>query len=191
MDLSPLEAYEGVIFDLDGTLVNLATDWKAAHQVVDAILGPALGIPFGNLSIWAKVELARREGLPGVEETLAALEIEGARRAVVLPLAQNLGRLDRPRGICTMNCHRSVELSLRGLPWWRDVRAVVAREESRALKPDPQPLHDCLKLLGLRRQRVVYVGDMRRDEDTAQRLGMDFLPAQGFNGGKYPFEPKS
>ncbi len=188
MDLSPLRAYDAVIFDLDGTLVRLATDWKAAHAAVDAILQRALQVPLNNLTLWEKVDLARQSGVGGVEEAVAALEVEGARRAELLPLARGLGRLDLPAGICTMNCRASVEESLQGLPWWPRIAAVVAREQSTSFKPDPQPLRSCLELLGLDVGQVVYVGDMRRDEETAARLGMAFLPAQGFNGGSYPFE---
>lgn len=190
MDLSRLKTYEAIIFDLDGTLVTLATDWKKAHSVADEVLVRSFPGSINNLSIWEKVELARREGIEGVEEAIAALEIEGAKNSQVLPLGRAIGQLQGPLGICTMNCLRSVEESLGRLKATDKVGAIIAREQSTALKPDPQSLRACVDLIGLEVDKIVYVGDMRRDEEAAERLGMDFVPAQEFNGGSFPFEPK-
>jgi phosphoglycolate phosphatase len=184
-----LGGYSAIVLDLDGTVVRLRTDWKEAHLRVDPLLSSRGAGELRGLSIWDKVRLARRLGIAQVEEEVAALEVEGARASVALPLAGLLkGWTGPPLGICTMNSRRAAEVSLERCALADAVASMVAREDCAEFKPDPAPLLLCAQRLGVG-GKVVYVGDMRRDEAAARAAGMAFVAAQTFNGGTYPFEP--
>jgi phosphoglycolate phosphatase len=190
--LQELRGWKAVLFDLDGTLVHLKTDWKEAHRRVDDILRPHIDDDLSKLSLWRKVEIAREFGLEDVGEAIAALEVEGALRAEAFPLVHLVRSVGlAPFGVCTMNCRRSVEVSLGRFGLAEVVAVVVAREDCPVLKPDPLPLLRCLEALGVKPSEAIYVGDMRRDEEAARAAGMAFVPAQRFNGGTFPFEPAS
>lgn len=188
-EIRELEGYSAVILDLDGTVVRLRTDWRQAHRRVDPLLRSHGAEDLGGLSIWDKVRLARRLGVVAVEEAVTALEIEGARTSLALPLAALLrGWTGPPLGICTMNSKRASEVALERCGLGGAVACLVAREDCPEQKPNPTPLLLCAQRLGVR-DRIVYVGDMRRDEVAARAAGMAFVAAQAFNGGTYPFEP--
>ncbi len=187
--ISSLGGYSAVVLDLDGTVVRLRTDWREAHRRVDPLLSSVGAGELGGLSIWDKVRLARRLGIAEVEEAVTALEVEGAMASSALPLAGLLrGWTGSPLGICTMNSRRASELALERCGLAGAVASMVAREDCAEFKPDPAPLLLCVQRLGVG-GRVVYVGDMRRDEAAAKAAGMAFVAAQTFNGGTYPFEP--
>nr|WP_303647748.1 HAD hydrolase-like protein [Haloarchaeobius sp. HME9146] len=166
--------YEGIVYDLDGTLVRLNVDWAAVARDVTAVYEDAGVSPDGR-DLWGLFEDAHTHGLRDpVHEAIAAHEREGARNSDRLSLADDLADEHRPIAVCSLNCEAACHIALEIHDLADHVAAVVGRDTVAEYKPHPQPLLEAVSAIELEPGTVVFVGDTERDEKTAQRAGMDF-----------------
>ncbi|SFC48047.1 phosphoglycolate phosphatase [Halobiforma haloterrestris] len=168
--------YEAIVYDLDGTLVDLAVDWGRVTADVRAVYEDAgLERPGGDL--WELLGAADDAGLrSAVESTIAAHEREGARSAPRLPRADELRNLEEsvPVGVCSLNCERACRIALEEHGLLESVDAVVGRDSVATRKPHPEPLLETVRGIGASPDGTVFVGDSERDEVTARRAGTAF-----------------
>ncbi|WP_435096197.1 HAD family hydrolase [Halorubrum sp. N11] len=180
-----LAAYDAVVYDLDGTLVELAVDWGAvAESVLDVYAERAMIPPTDEL--WGLLEAADEYGVRDpVEEAIAAHERAGARDSVLLPLGRRLieggeavedGRRGPPTGVCSLNCEDAcrVAVETHGLGDVLDPDAIVGRDTVDTHKPEPESLLAAVDRLGAEPARALFVGDSRRDAVTSERAGVPF-----------------
>lgn len=172
-----------VLFDLDGTLVDSIGLLVASMQY--AYEGRArrpevaewvrlIGTPLDDmLGLWADgpkdVELLRaryREyqiaqhdamttAYPGTVETIRALHAEGHALAVV-----------------TSKLEVGARRSLKFIGVEDCFRAVVGIDHTTRHKPDPEPVHHALRLLGLPPSRAVFIGDSTHDMHAGRAAGV-------------------
>ncbi|WP_254829889.1 HAD family hydrolase [Haloglomus salinum] len=173
----PLDGYDAVVYDLDGTLAELAVDWEHVRQDVGRTLSDHGADPDG-LDLWSMLERSRQEPTlaEAVEATIAEHEREGARTSERLGCADILLSHPEPLpvGVCSLNCEDACHLALERHDLDHRVRAVVGRDSVATEKPDPEPLLATLRGLEVEPDRAVFVGDGRRDEVTAERAGTAF-----------------
>ncbi|WP_256299657.1 HAD family hydrolase [Haloarchaeobius salinus] len=166
--------YAGVVYDLDGTLVDLVVDWDAVARDVQAVYADA-GISPDDSDLWTMLGGAREHGLyDDVEAAIAAHEREGARESRLLPHADVLAREDRPVAVCSLNCEAACRVALDTHDLAGHVGPVVGRDTVSTWKPDPEPLLHAVDGLGLSPENVLFVGDSERDAVTADRAGTGF-----------------
>jgi phosphoglycolate phosphatase len=166
--------YEGVVYDLDGTLVNLDVDWTAVKTDVEAVYRSA-GVPVDGRDLWGLFEDAPTHGLrDSVHEAIAAHERDGAYTSTRLPHADRLGGETRPIAVCSLNCEDACRIALETHDLDHCVDAVIGRDTVETYKPDPLPLLAAIASMGLHPSVVVFVGDTARDEKTAVRAGTAF-----------------
>jgi len=165
--------YDAVVFDLDGTLVDLAVDWGAAAS--DAIgLFERNGHDASGADLWGLLERADDAGLrPELEAVLADHETRGAAASTRLPHADHLP-LSMPTGVCSLNCEAACRTALDRHGLTPHVGAVVGRDSVATYKPDPEPLMATLSDMDADTDRALFVGDSERDAVTARRAGVDF-----------------
>jgi phosphoglycolate phosphatase len=165
--------YDAVVYDLDGTVVDLAVDWDAVREDVRALFD-ATDVDPGE-DLWSMLDRAPEAGL--VEEVEAAIadhEHEGARRSERLPTADELPDHEVPVAVCSLNCERACSLALETHGLDPHVGAIVGRDSVDARKPDPEPLLAALEPLGVPPERALFVGDSERDAVAAERAGTAF-----------------
>ena len=168
-----MNSYEGIVYDLDGTLVRLDVDWEQARVDTAAKLRPR-GVTVDGQDLWSLLERARSEGFePLVERTLADHERAGARTSDLLPAASSLP-LSVPTGVCSLNCEAAchIALEIHGLDGYVD--AIVGRDTLDTHKPDPEPLLHTVERLAVSPEATLFVGDTETDATTAERAGVDF-----------------
>ena len=181
----------GVIFDLDGTLVDSAPD---IHAAVNALLR-AMG--YQPLPI----EVVRSfigNGIPKfVERVMRASDIDFVleRHANLTSQFVNLYAdypADRSRlypgvadclkdfreqgyalGVCTNKNYNLTVKVLDGMGIANYFSSVIGGDSQPTRKPDPAPLQACAKLLAA--TKVVYVGDSEVDAETAKAAQVPFL----------------
>jgi len=172
-----LSGYDGVVYDLDGTLVHLDVAWDAVRDDVAAAYRAA-GVDPGDRDLWTLLEAAGGNDLAAtVEATIARHERDGAEASRYLPLADALAGETRPVGVCTLNCEAAARDALDVHALADDVDAVVGRDTVTECKPHPEPLLATVDRLGLDPGDVVFVGDSERDERTAVAAGTAFAYA--------------
>jgi phosphoglycolate phosphatase len=165
--------YDGIVYDLDGTLVDLAVDWEAVRDDVAAVYESAEVPVDGDL--WSLFERASEHGLAAdVESAIAAHEREGARQSRRLSLSDSLLDTEAAVAVCSLNCEAACRIALDVHDLRGHVSAVVGRDTLDAHKPDPAPLEYALATLDVSPERGLFVGDSPRDARTADRAGVDF-----------------
>jgi len=168
-----IDDYDAIVYDLDGTLVRLAVNWKAAAEAATAAFAEA-GVD-ADADLWSLLETAPEHGLADeLESILAAHERRGAERSIRLPLADRLPHRDRPVGVCSLNAESACRLALDRHDLSAHVGVVVGRDSVATHKPDPAPLLTTVERLGADPDRTLFVGDSERDAVTAERAGVAF-----------------
>ena len=165
--------YDAVVYDLDGTLVDLAVDWDAVARDVESLL-ESRGIVPESTVLW---EMWREsKGTPhetAVHRTMADHEEAGARASTLLPPARSIPA-DLPVGVCSLNAESAVHIALDTHALTDSVDAVVGRGSVPVEKPDPEPLLATLEPLGVTPERAVFVGDSDRDRIASERAGVPY-----------------
>jgi HAD superfamily hydrolase (TIGR01509 family) len=154
--------FAGVIFDLDGTLVDSGLDF----QVIRRELG------LGPEPILETLALLPPERRRACEEVLHRHEYAGAMRATVLAGAREwMAFLDAagiPRAIFTRNARSIVRLTLeRCSLLFNDI---IAREDAPP-KPDPAGIHELCRRWRTTPRDVLVVGDYLYDIQAGQNAG--------------------
>ena len=166
-------SFDAVVWDLDGTLVELPVEWDRVADDVTATF-EAAGIDPGGATLWEMLDLADASDLrEEVEAVIAEHERAGARDSERLPCADSVGRVDT-EAVCSLNCEAACRIALDVHGLSRSLDAVIGRDTVPTRKPDPEPLLEALRRLGVSPDDAVFVGDSPRDEAAADRAGVAF-----------------
>jgi 2-phosphoglycolate phosphatase len=180
----------GVVFDLDGTLVDgyegIASAVNAARasfglpalpredvrgrvglglsHLMDDVLGPERAVAGASVfrRVYDQVCAEQTRAVPALETTLDALRARGFRLSVASnkPVSYSIRILER-LGVAPL------------------FDTVEGPETAGALKPDPAMIHACLHAMGLGAEEAVYVGDMTIDADAGARAGVAVVLVSG------------
>jgi phosphoglycolate phosphatase len=175
---SDLDAFDAVVWDLDGTLVHLRVNWDRVADDVTAVFESA-GVDAAGKDLWEMLDLADDADLRGeVEAVIAEHERTGARESDRLSSADAVGRADT-EAVCSLNCESACQVALETHELTPHIDAVVGRDTVATRKPDPEPLLDALRRLDAEPADAVFVGDSPRDAETADRAGVAFRYVDG------------
>lgn len=155
----------GLIFDLDGTLVDSGLDFAAIRRELG--IDPSVGLIEYQESLTDPWDRNR------VRDAIHAFEMAGARRASWMPgareLVTDLAARGWPLGIVTRNMREAVDLMVANLAI--PIETVLTREDCLP-KPDPDGLWQISRAWGLAPRNLIYVGDFRFDLEAARNAGM-------------------
>ena len=184
------DGVRGVVFDLDGTLVDgyqgitsgvnaaraafglpaLTVDdvrGRVGHglsHLMDDVVGPERAAAGAEIfrSVYDRVCEVETRPAPDLAATLAALSARGLRMSVASnkPAAYSIRILER-----------------------LDVRShfdtIEGPETAGGVKPDPAMILACLRAMNLRNDQAIYVGDMVLDSEAGRRAGIDVVLVAG------------
>lgn len=187
----------GVVFDLDGTLVDsygaIAASVNHARSAfalpplstadvrrrvgrgLESLMADLLGDDRVEEGVrlfrerYAAIFADSTTALPGAPETLRELHRRGFRLSVASNKPARFG-----------------EPILERLDMLRYLRGVAGPDTVGTTKPDPRMLDWCLRAMGTERRESLYVGDMVLDAETGARAGLDVLLVAG--GSSLPDE---
>lgn len=176
-----------VLFDFDGTLIQLNLDFPKLYQEAYSLI-ERYGVdisPYQDLflieleeAITASLqrnnpEKARRFQKE-TREFLRKREIMAAKEAEVVPGAcQTLKRLKERGiriGIVTRNCKEAVEIGLGKNDFVYDL--LLTRDDIRPVKPEPHSLERALKILKSRPEETIMIGDHPIDIKAGKKVGV-------------------
>lgn len=153
----------GVIFDLDGTLVDSGLDFDQMRA--------EMGLPSGQPILESIASLPASEARR-CWQILDRHELEGAARATPMPGVHDLLALLSShrlrRGVLTRNSRDAAMMCLGRLGVTFDV--VLAREDAPP-KPDPTGILNICAIWEMRPTEVAMVGDYRFDVEAAGQAG--------------------
>lgn len=175
-DVASLDLFDAVVFDLDGTLIDLSVEWSVVHSEIETVLSPCLDRPLIEHDRIEIFDIARdNDCYDEIDAILETHEVEGARDATAKTLLEALPELDCPIGVCTANAERAAERALDRFGVLDHVDAVIARDSLAEDKPHPRPLSRCLRGIDIEPGNAVFIGDEQTDAETARRAGTSFL----------------
>lgn len=178
----------GVVFDLDGTLIDSAPDIHAAvNRTLAEIGAEALGLAevtsfIGNGIPTLVERVMRARDLPASDHPELLARFSGHYDADpatltrpyrgVVDLLAGWSAAGVPMAICTNKPEAPARAILNLMGMGAHFPVVVGGDTLPVRKPDPAPLHHAVEALGAR--RVLYVGDSETDAETARRAGLPF-----------------
>ena len=185
-------AVRGVLFDLDGTLIDSAPDLAGAANRLRADHGLAplplealrpmvgagargmVGVAFGVGPGEARFESLRDAFLAHYEAGLLASThtFDG-----VDAMLSALDAAGIPWGIVTNKATRFTAPIVAGLGLAQRAAVVVCGDTTPHSKPHPEPLLHAARAMGLAPDAVAYVGDDLRDAQAARAAGMPMVAA--------------
>jgi HAD superfamily hydrolase (TIGR01509 family) len=154
----------GVLFDMDGVVVNQRLDFPAIKR---EMFGSPDGLILERMAELSAAERARAEIILERHERAAALTAEPMDG--LFPLLDWMQAVRLRRGLVTRNSRQSVALVLGRLGL--RFEAVVTREDAPP-KPAPDPVWLACRGMGLPPAEVVFVGDFELDMLAGRRAGV-------------------
>ena len=197
-------AVRGVLFDLDGTLIDSAPDLAGAANRLRADHGLSplplaalrpmvgsgargmVGVAFGVKPGEPRFEELRDAFLAHYEAGLlqSTRPFDGV-EAMLAALEES----GTPWGIVTNKATRFTAPIVAGLGLAQRAAVVVCGDTTPHSKPHPEPLFAAARAMGLPPEHVAYVGDDLRDAQAAQAAGMPMIAATwGYLGLGEPVE---
>lgn len=162
--MKKLNAIKGIIFDLDGTLVQSNLDFQYLRDQVGCPQGTDILEYIDSLEQNDREKAHRVVKDYEMSDAQQASWIEGA-QSLVLTLSKN----DFPMAIVTRNCRQATRLKLQNneVP----IDFVLTREDGPA-KPDPTSLMMIQAQWQVAAEDLAYVGDYLYDVEAAIHAGM-------------------
>jgi len=193
-----MDSPRGIVFDLDGTLVDSSGDIVAAvNHALQENRKPTLAAPtiLRFVGDGARMLCARAAGMtekePDVDQVLASYLAFYLEHPVDhtrwMPHARGvLDELRRYRlAIVTNKSRATTDVVLGRLGVRSLFSAIVADGDLFGLKPSPQPIIEAARLLGVEPGQLVVVGDGPQDVEAGRRAGGRTI---GVLGGFLPKE---
>lgn len=191
MNDRPLEIFDAILFDLDGTLVDTAPDMVAVLLNMQANHGLApLPYAFARSHVSNGARALVRLAFPKADDAMATqLHDEYLDRyqaavcvdsAVFPDLSELLDDLDAaglPWGIVTNKPKRMTDPLLEGLGLRHRAACSISGDSLPQRKPDPAPLLLASRQIGTSPEHIIYVGDSVRDIQAGRAAAMFTIAA--------------
>ncbi|MCT6699371.1 HAD family hydrolase [Rheinheimera sp. 4Y26] len=187
MSLTELRLPHGLLFDLDGTLVDTADDLGAALNYVLALhrmplCRPEQYRPVASHGAKGLLELGFGEALGNFDFfELRSLLLQYYAAHICdhsqlfaggAALIQALNKQQIPWGIVTNKPYKLAASMLRQLPGLAGCGILLGGDSLGVRKPDPTPLLIAAHQLKVPARQCWYVGDAERDIEAGRRAGM-------------------
>jgi len=179
---------KGVIYDLDGTMIDTARLHEAAWQSA----AESMGIQVSDDTLAKQKGITNEEGAQMISASRDKEETEMLVEKKNEHVTKNVGSMVEMKGIGEV----VDELARRGYQVWictsaskafvADVASVVGlvrkledktvwREMYDQGKPSPEPMFVTLKKMGLAASEAIFVGDARSDYQASDAAGIPFI----------------
>lgn len=165
-----------VVYDLDGTLVDLDVDWKGLYFRLSDIAREWGHVGrFDHLLKayeWVRKRPEVKDIMVQKQSEMESLRIGNYRR--VLPgYSSAMWRLKRKKrcSILSLNTSSTIESIFAG----RGFYPIVSIDRVERPKPDPMGIENILKATGSDKGEVIFIGNSHIDEQTAESAGVTFI----------------
>jgi pyrophosphatase PpaX len=181
MTLDP-SAGKAVLFDMDGTLLDTIPLIIESYQhAFRTCLGHEIDPQAILLGIGTPLDAFFRSRWPDQVDELRQVYLKHNHERLdtnvgifleVPAMLDSLDRLGMPMAIVTSKSSYSAKRSLADFQLDHYFKTVIAKESTTRHKPDPEPVFEAMRQLGLAEpDKVVFVGDSLHDLECAKRAG--------------------
>ncbi len=182
---------KGIIFDVDGTLVQLEVDAvKLRMSMIEVLRGRGFDVSSLNYSSYSQtiIDMAMSQIKTGqvqqdagevrshLYSLLDRLELEwGVEAAPIEGIDETLAKLGDASvrlGVVTNSGRVSAGALLGRYKLLRHFDFVLTRDDVSSMKPDPEGILKAIEMLELPKESVIYVGDSGIDVRAAKAAGI-------------------
>ena len=174
--------YQYILLDWDGNLVKTLEIWLEACRIVlekrdlklsDEAIAASIGAFTTYMKAWGikdveatiiEVDKIAKQKLPNVELYPDALEV-----------LESLQAYGKQLALITTSSHENVTHLLEKYNLSRFFQVIVAGDDVKHHKPDPEPLEMALSRLGGTKAEAVMIGDSDKDIGAANNAGIDSI----------------
>ncbi|MGB5913138.1 MAG: HAD family hydrolase [Promethearchaeia archaeon] len=174
-----------IVFDLDGTIVKLAADW---HSLKDALVERyseyyqeecqfrSISACLSNIAkrndeeeLQKNFEIIRQYELENIKENVPIEESVFFINNLILFGVQE----DTKLAVLSLNTRRTIIESLKLANIYEKIDFIVGREDVRKWKPEPEGLLKIKDYFGVKKEEMVFIGDLDKDLLTGQNAGIN------------------
>ncbi|MEM4133909.1 MAG: HAD family hydrolase [Candidatus Micrarchaeia archaeon] len=170
---------KAIIFDMDNTLLELNVDWYKLTNDIDyeyfqgrySHLTPhKFFVAFFSKLLDKLTSRQKKE----IREKRLEKEMEGLATGTCFPYRGILKSLSKKYklGVVSGNYRQTVIKALQKCGFRKYIKAIVSIDDVPESKPSPLPLQKALKMLRVKPEEAVYVGDHPDDIKAARNAGM-------------------
>jgi phosphoglycolate phosphatase len=183
---------KAVLFDLDGTFADTAPDLGAAlNHVLKLHQLPPLPLEVSRLQASHGSAGLIKIGFNVAPDSAAFPALRDAFLAYysanicahttlfkgIAELIDALEKLGLPWGIVTNKPHRFTLPLMQALAYEKRAACLVSGDTCAHAKPHPEPLFHAAKIIGIKPQNCLYLGDDKRDIEAGRAAGMTTMIA--------------
>jgi len=189
--MQKIKPIKAIVRDLDGTLIHFKIDYIRARRTAIKIL-KSYGVPKRlltvNISILENMKSAREffseegytqkkinEIIEEVNNDIIKIEYEAAQDATMIKGIDQVLEFARnnnlKQAIFTFNTRRNAEISLKKVNLLHYFDLIVGRDNITNLKPHPDHLTYICKILKVKTDEILVIGDNVRDIEAAINVG--------------------
>lgn len=175
-----------IVFDLDGTVVDLKVDWDDLKRVLTEKYARTYDAPkceFESISHCLDI-VAEKNDDAILSDFLKIIEAyEGKTATLTVPIEeivyfiQNKAlfgtKKDVKLGILSLNTRKTIEDSLIRASIFEKFDYIVGREDVQKWKPNPEGLYKIQNKFGVKKEEMIFFGDVDRDLETGRNAGVE------------------
>jgi phosphoglycolate phosphatase len=181
-------SFEGkkvIIFDLDGTIVRLAADWKVLTKILAEKYSKLYNeiCPFKSVSACLSKIVERNDeavlnnffGIIRQYELENIKENQPIEETIYLINNKEIFGIDQGTKltILSLNTRKTIITSLKLAKIYGKFDFIVGREDVRKWKPDPEGLLKIQENFDVSKEEMLYFGDLEKDILTGKNAGID------------------
>ena len=182
---APFKDKRVIVFDLDGTIVRLSVEWISLKN---KLMNEYLKIydescSFESVSACLSKIVERNDNhvLESFIDTIRQYELEKIHETQ--PIEETVFFINNKElfgvkkntklAILSLNTRKTIISSLKLVKIYNKFGIIIGREDVRKWKPNPEGLLKIQNHYNVRREEMIYFGDLRKDVLTGNNAGID------------------
>ncbi len=175
-----------IVFDLDGTVVDLKVDWAELKRILTEKYERTYEPPkceFESISHCLDSVVEKNDEVI-LSDFLKTIEgYEGKTASLTVPIEQTVFFIKNKelfgvkRGaklaILSLNSKSTIEDALKRATIFEKFDYIVGREDVRKWKPNPEGLFKIQEKFGVKKEEMIFIGDVDRDLETGRNAGVE------------------
>jgi len=163
--ISLLSKYKYIIFDFDGTIINLNTNWQELKRSLSKRYSTKVDKLFDFIN---NINCKNEVYSIMYEYEIKNVDYNSVNKSILNMVQSN----DNKFAIFSLNTKKTILNILKKLNIDTKFDLIVSCEDVNKYKPDPQGLEKILSFWGCNKNEVIFIGDSLKDFKAGKKVGI-------------------